>query len=576
MKPYASFNEWNEDEDTARAAELLYGHIDNLELYPGLQAECTKPSMPGSGVCPPQTIGRGILADAVALTRGDRFSTFDNSSSTLTNWGLAKVADVAPGSYGGMLPRLFFSTLPGEFTGTSSYALLPFYTPSASKAILTANKVVEKYDLKRPASDGTTIVGIHTQQGCKTVFEDRDHFRVVYDAAVRQSTGGRSFMIGWDERKRHDERSAILHKAFFEDDFEANVTRYFRSHVSKQIAQSSLRYADSRRSIDIVRDVTNVVPMLWLAQRFAIPLKTTEQPRGLITRSQLFDIYLVMFVYQSFNILPANQWKLREAASAVAPLLLSFFETHLKTQHGGPEEAVVDFLAKGSAFEVGPDADRLYHALRASQLPVGDLVADCMGMSVPVAGNLTQQASLLIDLFLSDDYATYKNRIIELAHQDSPEADRELLGYVYEGMRHAGVVPGVPRIAAEDITVQDGARGPVHIKAHQTVLVATSKAAMDPVAFPNPEKLDPTRPLSSYTLFGHGLHACFGARMVGPALAATLKEVFRLKNIRRAPGRAGRFSVVEHEVAGVKLRLYLDSNCKESPVPSTLRLLYDE
>ena len=30
--------EWCEDEDTARAAELLYGHISNMELYPGLQA----------------------------------------------------------------------------------------------------------------------------------------------------------------------------------------------------------------------------------------------------------------------------------------------------------------------------------------------------------------------------------------------------------------------------------------------------------------------------------------------------------------------------------------------------------
>jgi hypothetical protein len=53
--------QWCEDDETARDAELLYGHIDNMELYPGLQAECTKPPMPGSGVCPGQTTGRGIL-----------------------------------------------------------------------------------------------------------------------------------------------------------------------------------------------------------------------------------------------------------------------------------------------------------------------------------------------------------------------------------------------------------------------------------------------------------------------------------------------------------------------------------
>lgn len=85
LKPYKDFEEWNSDKDTARAAELLYGHIENLELYPGLMAECTKPAMPGSGVCPGQTTGRGILDDAVALVRGDRFLSYDFNSTTLTN-----------------------------------------------------------------------------------------------------------------------------------------------------------------------------------------------------------------------------------------------------------------------------------------------------------------------------------------------------------------------------------------------------------------------------------------------------------------------------------------------------------
>lgn len=40
-----------------------------------MQAEDTKPPMPGAGMCPGYTISRAILADAVALTRGDRFLT---------------------------------------------------------------------------------------------------------------------------------------------------------------------------------------------------------------------------------------------------------------------------------------------------------------------------------------------------------------------------------------------------------------------------------------------------------------------------------------------------------------------
>lgn len=574
LKPYKDFEDWNPDKEIARAAELLYGHIENLELYPGLMAEVTKPAIPGSGVCPGHTTGRGILDDAVALVRGDRFLSYDFNSTTLTNWGFAKLGSLPPGAYGGMLPHLIFNGLPGAWTGTSTYALLPFYTPTAAKGILKQNKVLEQYDLERPASD-MDVVGIHTHEGCKKVFEDRENFRVMYQKAIRNCTDGHDFIIGWDDAKRHDTRSNLLHKVFFEEGFEAKVSQFFKNNVAKLIKEHSLKYSGKRRSIDIVRDVTNVAPILWLAEKFAIPLKTHDKPHGLLSVTETFTIYLVLFMYQSFNIIPANEWKLRDGAAKSAPVLREIFEAHLKTQQGFKEN-IVDWLAKGSAFEVGPEADRLYHALNDSKLPIGDLVGDCIGMGAPVAGNLTQQASLLIDLFLSDGYEEYKARIVELAHKEDPASERELQGFVYEGMRHAGVVPGLPRVASKDVTVRDGARGPIHIKAGHTILVATSKAAMDPLAFPNPEKLDPHRPISDYSLLGHGLHFCFGARLVGCSLAATLREVFKLKNLRRAPGRQGHFSIIEHEFAGVKMRQYLDSNSKESPIPTTLTLEYDE
>jgi len=574
LKPYETFEDWCSDKETARAAELLYGHMENMELYPGLMAECTKPAMAGSGVCPGQTTGRGILNDAVALIRGDRFLSYDFNSNTLTHWGAALLADTTPGAYGGVFPRLLFQGLPGGFTGTSPYALLPFYTPEAAKGILQGNKVLDKYDLKRPANDNS-IVSIRTQEGCKNVFEDRESFVVMYQAAIRNCTAGHDFMIGWDEQKKHEERSKMLHKVFFEDGFEANVNQFFSTNVQKLIKKNSLKGGKGRMSIDIVRDVTNITPILWLADRFALPLKTTEQPRGVLSIYEAFTAFLVLFMYQSFNILPQNEWKLREGAMKAAAPLRSIFEAHLKTQTGHLE-GLVDWMAKGSAFQVGPHADRIYKALAATKLPIGENVGDCIGMAAPVAGNITQQASLLIDLFLQPAYAQYKKRIVELAHMDPALSDRELQGFVYEGMRHAGVVPGLPRIATRDTTIVDGARGPVTIKKGHTLLVATSIAAMDPAAFPNPEILDPHRPFKAYTLLGHGLHFCFGARLVGPSLAATLREVFKLPNVRRAPGPQGRFTVTEHHLAGITMRHYLDANAKESPIPTTLCLHYDD
>jgi hypothetical protein len=573
LKPYESFEAWNPDKEVARAAELLYGHIDNLEMYPGLMAECTKPPMPGSGVCPGQTTGRGILDDAVSLVRGDRFLSYDFNSNTLTHWGAALLQEHPPGSYGGMLPKLILNGLPGDFAGTSSYALLPFYTPEAVKGILEGNKETDKYDLARPASD-MDIISIQTQEGCKRVLENRDDFRVMYQAAIRNCTSGHDFVIGWDDAKRHDERSNILHKVFFEEAFEKNVSEFFSTNVKKLIEKNSLSFTKGRRFIDIVRGVTNIAPILWLADRFAIPLKSQEAPYGLMSVSEVFGAYLSVYLYQNFNIIPVKEWALREAAVEAYAALRPIFETHLKTQMG-IMKTVVDWLENGSAFQVGPHAERIYRALKETKLPIGDLVADCIAIGAPVASNLTQQASLLINLFLKPGYEKYKERIIELAHMDTASSEQELQGFVYEGMRHAGVVPGVPRVATKNLTIVDGARGPVQIKAGHTILVATSKAAMDSEAFPEPEKLNPHRPFKDYTLLGYGLHSCFGSKLVGSSLAATLREVFKLKNVRRAPGKLGRFTIVQHDLSGIKLQHYLDSTSKESPIPTSLTLEYD-
>ena len=77
LKPFESFEEWNRDPSVAKAARQLYHHIDNLELYPGLLAEDCMPLGPGSGICCGYTLTRAILADAIALVRGDRFYTTD-------------------------------------------------------------------------------------------------------------------------------------------------------------------------------------------------------------------------------------------------------------------------------------------------------------------------------------------------------------------------------------------------------------------------------------------------------------------------------------------------------------------
>lgn len=356
LKPYDSFEEWNPDVTVARAAELLYTDIENMELYPGLMAECTKPFMPGSGVCPGQTTGRGILDDAVSLVRGDRFLSYDFTSNTLTHWGAAKLQEPATGSYGGLLPRLIFHALPRGFPGTSSYALLPFYTPEASRQILKGNDVLDLYQTNRPPSNCGTL-SIQTNAGCKQALEDHDNFRPVYQPRVRNIAGGNQVSPTLASAQGLDPWTERLQTLICEDGYEDNVAAFFSNTVQKLIQTNSLATVKGRRSLDIVRDVTNVAPVLWLADRFAIPLKTAAHPKGLLSINETLTAYLNLSNYKDFNIRPEEEWRLREATVKAEGPLRKLFQVHLKTKSAAAEHLAERF-DRGSALPVGESSKR--------------------------------------------------------------------------------------------------------------------------------------------------------------------------------------------------------------------------
>ncbi len=100
-----------------------------------------------------------------------------------------------------------------------------------------------------------------------------------------------------------------------------------------------------------------------------------------------------------------------------------------------------------------------------------------------------------------------------LTHRDQYEAlvrDPSLVGNaVDELLRFDGpVLPGVFRYATEPIEV-DG----TVIPEGSLVLLALSAANRDPAQFPDPDRLDVSRPDANHLAFGHGIHYCLGARL---------------------------------------------------------------
>ena len=110
QKEFQSFDKCNPDPTVARAAERLYGHIDNLELYTGLQCKATIPYWSWSLVA---YWMKAVLRDAIALVRGDGLYTSSFSPSTLTAWGYQDIKrEPNNGGLGIAFPKLLTRHLP--------------------------------------------------------------------------------------------------------------------------------------------------------------------------------------------------------------------------------------------------------------------------------------------------------------------------------------------------------------------------------------------------------------------------------------------------------------------------------
>ncbi|SRR6266550_2430174 len=150
---------------------LSISRISNDSDQVGLQAEEVKTPGDGAGLCPGYTISRAILSDAVCLTRGDRFYTVDYTRKQLNNdfynffyiaspaaanftlWGYQDTQyDRKDGSYGGLLTKLLYRTLPDHFPSGSAFAHFPFLDPSWMRNhLIDAEKdIVNQYTWTRP------------------------------------------------------------------------------------------------------------------------------------------------------------------------------------------------------------------------------------------------------------------------------------------------------------------------------------------------------------------------------------------------------------------------------------------
>ncbi|KAF8272643.1 heme peroxidase, partial [Lactarius quietus] len=534
LDPYKSFLEWNPDKSIAGAAEALYHDIDNLELYVGLQAEETKKPMPGAGLCPGYTISRAILADAVALTRGDRFLTVDFTPFNLTTWGYNDCqADTADGSYGGMLTKLLFRHLPDYYPAGTAYAHFPMMVPEKMKDFVKkehSDDVWLKYDWDRPPVPAGPVVVVDSN----------------YASSSQQRLGILTGGVRLDFTSVGPP-SHTSHRLL-----NPNIS----SHMDVLIEGKQLKGVGAHTNyIDIVGDVINLLPVHWLSN----------------------EIVSTFSSYVYCNTDPSNDWALREQSQVATRKMIGYLRGHLVklirglanvegitdsvlhwiSGHNDCSERFLNVLVKATGSQSSNSAlDSLSNSLLASVVPTSAL--------------FSQIVAHVVNFYLDEDNANklaQREEIVRLVEQG---AHAKVMPYIFEALRNVGQL-SIKLLTASSATSVMG----TVVTEGQHVLASIIGATHDSSTFPNPEVPNyGQKPGSVADVLGLDRIGLLSPDLFDRVVPLILGKIFKLKNLRRQPSASGRLTGFTEEIHfgihSVPQQSYRDMNGRITPFPGSL------
>ncbi|RPD64148.1 heme peroxidase [Lentinus tigrinus ALCF2SS1-6] len=552
LKTYSSFLEWNPDPEIANAAEKLYGHIDRLELYVGLQAEEAKPVIPGAGLCPSYTISRAILSDAIALTRGDRFFTADYTPFNMTAWGFADCQrdPNGPGN-GSMLGRLLMRTLPEQYPSDSTYAWFPLMTPAAMQKILGNLGWTNTYDLKRPTGvpQVQELVGYADVQA---VLKDEVNFGTGFAERLKGIVNGPGFFIASnDPAKASREQRDLLKALLGAQGAQDNIKQFFYEKTRELMQRESCQsVGTSVHTVDIVRDVLRVVPIYWACDLAGIRLKAKADDDGDYTAKELFAILADIYAYLFLDVEPSHLHKLRRTVTVEIEKLSGL----IRRQFGGSRffvsgllETVSHFFSKTENNGKTEFAARLHELGVDTDTQCNMILAFLVGSTVELSQAMVNVIDFYLDPAKPVDVQTLANKPSTLAGKD----EATMQGFVAEALRLCPTFRGAYRQTLRSIKLSQGT-----LPAGQRVFIDVAKANVSRQALADPQEINPARGLDKY-LMTDGAGRVLGVDLCSKIIAHTVRAVYSFKGITRAPGQSGKLKRHKDESSRTSNWVYL-------------------
>ncbi|KAH9973453.1 linoleate diol synthase [Lactifluus volemus] len=583
LKPYASFLEWNDDPEIAEAAERLYTHIDNLELYVGLQAEQVKPVVDGAGLCPGMfnsrylwaetnsflvgyTISRAILSDAIALTRGDRFLTTDLTPYNLTSWGLADSQRdrKGPGN-GGMLGRLILRALPREFTENSTYTWFPLQTPESMEVFLNRLGTSDRYSFTRPGS-APVVVNAMEYNTIQNILGNNRFVHRYGEKAACVVSGEGFFLATRNAADSQRDQRELLRLLLSSPEQADNIAHYFYEKTRKLIVKKSFKLFDnSVRFVDIVRDVLRYVPLHWAATELAgLTLKADEDSLGDYTESQLYEMITEIYSFLFLDVDPSQAMNLEARVKEHIKDLQHRIKANLLLDAGklgisGLVESIQSLFVGKSIKEKFSLADSRYESGASIDRTTNNVLSLLVGASVELSQSIINIVNFYLDL---------PDAVLQL--KAAVAGNSKLEGYAYEAMRIDPPFRGVYRESLADQTV-----GSLTLSKGQRVFLDLAHASLDSSVFTNPMTVEVNREPKSRYLFDDIITRSLGVELAMKITGQMLRAVFEFDGMRRGPSASGTLKRYKVAVENMHRYEYLGANHLPTVWPNTMLLQYN-
>lgn len=223
------------------------------------------------------------------------------------------------------------------------------------------------------------LILIKTQKACRQILDDKANWKVTWGLAIEflvtqpKKKNGVDFALAGDNLANLQSRKLVM-KGMYPGQWQLEVKKFYEETTAKLLKSYSYKVPGKKvYQVDIVRDVANLVNARFAASVFSLPIKTEEQPRGIYTEQELYQVLAIAFISIFFNADVAKSFQMSEAARMLVQQLGELIL--LNAEAISATGFIADVIAK--LHQTSPLTDYGTHMIQRlldSKLPIKDVV----------------------------------------------------------------------------------------------------------------------------------------------------------------------------------------------------------